>query len=198
MLINLQSAPEPDAKLPASSVPAPRVLVRQTDNGQVVEPVLNEGADLDDFHAAFLAAFATTSSTVAEALFGQLLNGLHTEPGKPVDSAIANLALALMHEIGPKDVVEAMLATEMIVAHFAVMDTARRALHAEQTPAGRRAYLSLSRKLMTLFTAQMDALNRHRGKVTVQKVIVEKVHVAPGGQAIVGAIAGPVTTEAGG
>ena len=198
MLINLQSAPEPDAKLPASPVPAPRVMVRQTDNGQVVEPVLNEGADLDDFHAAFLAAFATTSSTVAEALFGQLLNGLHTEPGKPVDSAIANLALALMHEIGPKDVVEAMLATEMIVAHFAVMDTARRALHAEQTPAGRQAYLSLSRKLMTLFTAQMDALNRHRGKVTVQKVIVEKVHVAPGGQAIVGAIAGPVTTEAGG
>ena len=94
-------------------------MVRQTDNGQVVEPVLYEGAGPDDFHAAFLAAFATTSSTVAEALFGQLLNGLHTEPGKPVDSAVANLALALMHEIGPKDVVEAMLAIEMIVAHFA-------------------------------------------------------------------------------
>ena len=78
------------------------------------------------------------------------------------------------------------------------MDASRRALHVEQTAGGRAAYLSLARKLMTLFTAQMDALNRHRGKVTVQKVIVEKVHVAPGGQAIVGAIAGPVTTEAGG
>jgi len=75
MLINLQSAPEPDAKLPASSVPAPRVRVRHIESGQVVEPVLNEGSDSDDFHAAFLAAFATTSSTVAEALFGQLLNG---------------------------------------------------------------------------------------------------------------------------
>jgi hypothetical protein len=39
-----------------------------------------------------------------------------------------------------------------------------------------------------LFTAQMDAFNRHRGKATVQKVIIEKVYVAPGGQAVVGAI----------
>ena len=73
MVINLQCAPEADAKLPTSSVPAPCVRVRQVESGQVVEPVLKEGTDLDDFHVAFLAAFATTSSTVAEALFGQLL-----------------------------------------------------------------------------------------------------------------------------
>jgi hypothetical protein len=72
-----------------------------------------------------------SAASMTDSAFGQLLNGLHTEPGKAVDSAIANLTLALMHEIGPKDVVEAMLAIEMIVAHFAVMDTARRALHAE-------------------------------------------------------------------
>jgi hypothetical protein len=34
----------------------------------------------------------------------------------------------------------------------------------------------------------MDALNRHRGKATVQKVVVEKVLVAPGGHAVVGAV----------
>jgi hypothetical protein len=82
-----------------------------------------------------------------------------------------------------------MLATEMIVAHFAVMDTARRALHAEQTAGGRQAYLSLSRKMAALFTAQMDALNRHRGKCATQKIVVERVYVAPGAQAIVGAVA---------
>lgn len=49
---------------------------------------------------------------------------------------------------------------------------------------GRQAYLGLVRKLMTLFSAQMDALNRHRGKATVQKVIVERVQVAPGAQAV--------------
>jgi hypothetical protein len=81
-----------------------------------------------------------------------------------------------------------MLAYQMIVAHLAGMDASRRALHIEQTPGGRQAYLSLARKLMTLFAAQMDALNRHRGKATVQKVVVEKVLVASGGQAVVGAV----------
>jgi hypothetical protein len=81
-----------------------------------------------------------------------------------------------------------MLATEMIVGHFAAMDTARRALHAEQTAGGRATYLSLSRKLMALFAAQMDALNRHRGKGTTQKIVIERVLVAPGAEAIVGAV----------
>jgi hypothetical protein len=42
---------------------------------------------------------------------------------------------------------------------------------------------------MMLFTAQMDALNRHRGKGTTQKIVIERVVVAPGGRAVVGAIA---------
>jgi hypothetical protein len=38
---------------------------------------------------------------------------------------------------------------------------------------------------MTLYAKQLEALNKHRGKGQ-QKVTVEHVHVAPGGQAIVG------------
>jgi hypothetical protein len=76
----------------------------------------------------------------------------------------------------------------MIVAHVAAMDASRRPLHVEQTPGGRQAYLSLARKLMTLYATQMDALNRHRGKGTTQKIVIERVLVAPGAQAIVGAV----------
>jgi hypothetical protein len=76
-----------------------------------------------------------------------------------------------------------MLTCQMFIAHTAAMDAAgRRSL--QQTAGGRQAYLGLARKLMTLFSAQMDALNRHRGKATVQKVIVERVQVAPGGQVV--------------
>jgi hypothetical protein len=82
-----------------------------------------------------------------------------------------------------------MLACQMITSHTAAMDVSRRALHVEQTTAGRAAYLGLARKLMTLFTAQMDALNRHRGKRTTQKIVIERVFLAPGAQAIVGAVA---------
>jgi hypothetical protein len=150
----------------------------------------------ETWRARFLTAFGTVDEGIAEALLQQLANALC--PGKPIDIPSVNLALALLHRIGPRDEIEAMLACQMIVAHVAAMDASRRALNVEQTPGGRQAYLGLARKLMMLYTAQMDALNRHRGKATVQKIVIEKVHVAPGGQAIVGAIAGPVTTEAGG
>jgi hypothetical protein len=73
-----------------------------------------------------------------------------------------------------------MLATEMIVAHSGAMDTARRALHAEQTAGGRPSYLSLSRKLMALFTAQMDALNRYRGKIIGAEHRWPELEPAPG------------------
>jgi hypothetical protein len=73
-----------------------------------------------------------------------------------------------------------MLTCQMFIAHTAAMDASGKALHVQQTAGGRQAYLGLSRKLMTLFSAQMDTLNRHRGKATVQKVIVERVQVAPG------------------
>jgi hypothetical protein len=42
---------------------------------------------------------------------------------------------------------------------------------------------------MTLFTGQMDALNRHRGKGTTQKIVIERVLIAPEAQAMVGTIA---------
>ncbi len=93
-----------------------------------------------------------------------------------------------MHSIAPKDELEGMLGIQMITAHVAAMDAAPRALHVEQTAAGRATYLGLARKLMTRFTTQMDALNRHRGKLTTQKIVIERVLVASGGQAVVGAI----------
>jgi len=185
-----------ESKLPSPAMAAPRVIVRQAEKGQAIEPAVSELANRDAFRARFLAAFGTIDEVVAEALFQQLLNGLHSDPLQPVDSATANLSLALMHSIGPKDEIEAMLGCQMIVAHVASMDASRRALHAEQSVGGRQVYLSLARKLMTLYVAQLDALNRNRGKATVQKVVVERVNVAPGAQAIVGAVAGPATKGA--
>jgi hypothetical protein len=166
---------------------APSVTADPT--GRVLQPIVGESRTVEDFRAAFLAAFGTTELVIAEAFFEQLLNTLHADPGKPLDTATANLVLALLYRIRPNDEVEAMLACQMIAAHMATMDATRRALHAEQTAAGRVAYLSLARKLMMLFTEQMDALNRHRGKGTTQKIVIERVFVAPGAQAVVGAVA---------
>jgi hypothetical protein len=168
---------------------APRLRICRTEGGQLTEMILDKAADLDALRAAFSAAFGTTELVIAETLFEQILNVLHTDPEKPLDDATANLVLALLHRIHPRDELEAMLACQMIAAHIATMDATRRALHVEQSAAGRAAYLSLARKLMGVFTLQIDALNRHRGKGTTQKIIIERVLVAPGAQAVVGAVA---------
>jgi hypothetical protein len=169
-------------------MPAPRIKVGQDGMVEPVEP--DPAADLDEWRDQFLNAFGTTEGAIAGALFNQLVNVLHTDPTKPVSDATANLALALLQRLAPANELEAMLCVQLIVAHIASMDASRRALHVDQSAAGRQQYLGLARKLMTLFTAQTQALSRLRGNPIVQKVVIERVNVAPGGQAVVGAIAG--------
>jgi hypothetical protein len=55
----------------------------------------------------------------------------------------------------------------------------------EQTFEGRRENLNQANKLSRTYAVLLDTLNRHRGKGQ-QKVTVEHVNVAAGGQAIVG------------
>jgi len=196
-LSDLQGVAEAAIRVRLRCMPAPRVAIGETATGGAVEPILDETMNLEDFRSRFLAAFGTTEQIIAEALFDQLVNALQADPTKALNAASANLVLALLHRIGPRDEIEAMLACQMIVAHVAAMDASRRALHVEQTAGGRAAYLGLARKLMTLFTAQMDALNRHRGKGTTQKIVIERVLVAPGAQAVVGAVANRGRGDAG-
>jgi hypothetical protein len=75
---------------------------------------LRAGVSGESIVELFLAAFGTTEPAVAEALYQQLINALRS--GQLLDAATANLALALLHRIAPKDEIEAMLACQMIVA----------------------------------------------------------------------------------
>src|SRR3954468_9392413 len=95
--------------------------------------------------------------------------------------------LGRLSEIGPRDVIEAMLAVQMVATHEAALECFRRAALAEQAFAGRELGLKYGDRLVRSFAALTDALNRHRGKGQ-QLVRVEQVHVHPGGQAIVGTV----------
>jgi hypothetical protein len=92
--------------------------------------------------------------------------------------------------IGPRDELEGMLAAQLIASHAAAMECYRRAMHPEQTFAGRSENLTQANKLSRTSTILLEALNRHRGKGQ-QKVTVEHVNVHAGGQAIVGAVETP-------
>lgn len=95
------------------------------------------------------------------------------------------LALELYESMAPQDGLEGMLAAQMVGTHHAALECLRRAALENQTYAGRDMALKHAQKLMTLYTQQIAALNKHRGKGQ-QKVTVEYVNVEAGGKAIVG------------
>lgn len=99
-------------------------------------------------------------------------------------------AIDLFESIKPADGIEAMLAAQMVGTHHAVLECLRRAMLGNQTFEGRNAALSHAQRLMSLYTQQLGALDKHRGKGQ-QKITVERVEVAAGGQAIVGNVQAP-------
>jgi hypothetical protein len=94
-------------------------------------------------------------------------------------------AIAAMRGIKPQDEVEGMLATQMVATHAAAMECLRRSMIQEQTFVGRESSLRHAAKLLSIFAKQLETLNRNRGKGQ-QKMTIEHVNVAPGGQAMVG------------
>lgn len=137
MLSELPSPEETEGSLSISE-PAPRVTVRAAGTAPTVELTPDPAENLGVWRARFLRALGTAEPKIAEALIQQVIDVLHTDPKKPFESATANLVLALLHRIAPKDELEAMLACQMIVSHVAALDASRRALHVEQTPGGRQ------------------------------------------------------------
>ncbi len=94
-------------------------------------------------------------------------------------------AFDLYKSLAPAEGLEGMLAAQMVGTHHAALECLRIAAVPEQTFAGRDMNLKHAAKLMALYAQQVAALDKHRGKGQ-QKVTVEHVHVAAGGQAIVG------------
>lgn len=94
-------------------------------------------------------------------------------------------AVDLLESVKPADGIEAMLAVQMVGTHAAAMECLRRAMVPSQTFEGRASNLGHAQKMMSLYARQLAALDKHRGKGE-QKVTVKHVHVASGGQAIVG------------
>jgi hypothetical protein len=93
-------------------------------------------------------------------------------------------ALGLLKGIKPEGEIEGMLATQMVGTHNAAIECLRRAMHPEQT-FGRDQNVKHAAKFLAIFTGQMGALNKNRGKGQ-QKTTVEHIHVEAGTNAIVG------------
>jgi hypothetical protein len=100
----------------------------------------------------------------------------------------ANFSAAFMHGLKAKDQTEAILIAQMTGTHNLIMEFMRRAIFKDQYLDAGEKYTYRACKLMNLFLRQIETLEKYRGKLTQQKVIVEHVHVEEGGKAIVGNI----------
>jgi hypothetical protein len=146
----------------------------------VIRENWSDKLELGGGESAYVACYA------ANQVLGAVWRGSKEDPDtKEIrDSA----TLSRLSGVGARDVVEAMLAAQMVATHEAAMECFRRAALAEQTFAGRELGLKYADKLVRAFAALSEALDRRRGKGQPQVVRVERVTVEAGGQAIVGAV----------
>ena len=143
------------------------------------------------FAATIERAFGTRSWNFAHLMLNGAINAAsaHKQDLENPDLVAINGVIAAIDRIGPKDEIESMLVSQMVLTHQASVEALKRAALEGQTFEGRKMNLSYATKLSRTYTAQMEALNRHRGKGQ-QKMTVEHVHVHEGGQAIVGNVQG--------
>ena len=92
-----------------------------------------------------------------------------------IDERKFNFMLSVIKGIEPRDQLEAMLAAQMAAVHVTTMTFARVAT----------VHISAFNKLTRTFAMQIEALKRYRSGAE-QKVTLQHVSVAEGGQAIVG------------
>ena len=159
----------------AGKIRAPRIKV----TGNDVRP---DHSSRGVAQVALMKAIGTTDADFYSGLLGQLINV--GSPGREPDEAGTNFMLAIVKGIEPRDQIEAMLAAQMAAVHMASMTFARRLAHVENIPQQDSAERAFN-KLTRTFAAQVAALKDYRSKGE-QKMTVQHVHVAEGGQAIVG------------
>ncbi|MEI4235145.1 hypothetical protein [Roseovarius sp. D22-M7] len=92
--------------------------------------------------------------------------------------------LSIIRDMAPRDAVERMLAEQMAATHVATTRSSRWLAHADTIPQVQAHYTGFN-KLARTFAVQVEAQRKHRtgGKRTV---VVKRMDVSDGGQAIVG------------
>lgn len=135
-----------------------------------------------------LDTFAVGDSDAANLLLNTLIrvSDVADETGT---ADLGNGVLAILHQLEPRDAVEAMLCSQMVSTHLLTMECFKRANLTNQSFEGRELNMRHAERLSRIYAQQVDTLNKHRGKGQ-QKVTVEHVTVNAGGQAVVGNVEG--------
>jgi len=138
---------------------------------------------LAEVEATIAEIAGTKNPTLGQHLLDQALNALWVPTGLTEKGTLQQIecVAAMLGGIKPQNEVEGMLAIQMIATHHCAMECLRRTMVPDQSFEGRDYNLRHAAKLLSIFTKQLETLNRHRGKGQ-QKVTVEHVQVQSGGK----------------
>ncbi len=175
------------AYMAARKKAAPRLKV--VPDGKGAENITVDHANKAMGQITLMKALGTTDDDFLQGLVKQLVNAGSEGPGP--DESGSNFMLAVVKGIEPRDQIEAMLAAQMAAVHNATMTFARRLAHVDNIPQQDCAQNAFN-KLARIFAAQVSALKDYRWKGE-QRMVVQHVNVAEGGQAIVGNVSTPAS-----
>ncbi|WP_202332678.1 hypothetical protein [Mesorhizobium sp. L-8-3] len=161
----------------------PMVRFKTVVDDPAAKEVTFDHPDFDTACALLRESLATADSIFTAGIVNQIGN-IGIQGGADPDAQGLNFAMSLVTGIEPQDQIETMLATQMAAVHIATVAMARRLNHAK-TPAQLDQNEKALNKLARTFSAQVEALKKYRSKGE-QRVIVERVNVEAGGQAVVG------------
>ena len=91
-----------------------------------------------------------------------------------------NFVLATLQEMAPKDAQERLISVQMVCGHQVAMQCLENAATLGQSIDTKERYINMAMKLMRTFPVQMEAVNRHRGKIP-NPLFVGNVNVNDGG-----------------
>lgn len=145
-------------------------------------------SDKDDKPTGLRSICGTESKAFNNVLTNQALSTLWLPPGTKWEDQDRRYQAAVMAmaEFKPTDGIEGMMAAQAVGLHSASMECLRRAMISDQRGEAADKLRRQGANLSRAFLDVVAALDRKRGKGARQVVRVERVMVAPGGQAIVG------------
>ena len=163
----------------------PGIVVEAGDDGRV--RILVDSTSCAD---RFRSIGGSESEFANLMVLNQVLGTLPQTDDITTAAVRATGAVRMVEAFSPRDGVEAMIASQAVALHMLTMETARRAQipgqPVEATSRLRRDAANTARSMVEM----TEALERRRGKGP-QRIVVERVVVNEGGQAIVGQVGGP-------
>lgn len=162
---------EPYNPSPKECAAAGRVLERRKTGKPRIDFAVDHsggGNSISEVHpdkviaqVSLLDTFATANSHFSQALLLQMA-GISSPPGEPsVCADRLSQAVAMVQGIAPRDEIEAMLATQMVAVHNAVMQSVS-SLQCAKTLMAQEAAAGMAQKFAKTFAAQVEALKVYR------------------------------------